>query len=166
MTTSWEDAAREALANGKKNDPLIDTIELNHVDTATELFYVRDFQEHDFTLEDGFTVQTFLRAGFQVETPATASQGLQQMAIRIDNINLEASDFINEIKHSKTPVNLVYRQYLLSEPTIPARRPLRMLLTNFKITIDSVVAKATIQDIVNTPMIAKKYNKELFPGLR
>lgn len=165
MATQWEDAVREALANGKVDDPIVDTIELTHVDTATELFYVRDFQNHDFTLEDGFTVQTFLRAGFQVETPTTASQGLQQMAIRIDNISLQASDFVNEIKNSRIPVNLVYRQYLLSLPTAPARRPLRMLLTDFKITIDSVISKATIQDIVNTPMISKKYTRELFPGL-
>lgn len=166
MATSWIDAAKEAIANGKVDDPIIDTLELLHPDSATHLFYVRDFQDHVFTLEDGSTQQLFKRAGFQVETPTTASEGLQQMAIRIDNIELEASDFINEVKHSKEPVQLIYRQYLLSVPTEPARRPLKMLLTDFKITIDSVISKATIQDIVNAPMISKKYSKELFPALK
>ena len=166
MSTTWEQAAREAIANGQVDDPILDTIELTHPDTATELFYVRDFADHDFTLEDGFTVQTFKRAGFQIETPVTASQGLQQMAVKVDNVGLEASDFVNEIKHSKEAVSLVYRQYLLSDPTTPARRPLKMFLTDFKITVDSVISKAVIQDIVNTPMIAKKYTKEFFPALK
>lgn len=162
---TWTEAAREAIANGRVDDPFLDTIHVSHPDTAQELFFVRDMQDQTFTLED-LSQQLFKRAGFNVNVPVVASEGLQELAITIDNIDLQVTDFIQSVKNSKEAVKLIYRQYQLSNPTEPTRKALTLFLTDFKITVDTVISKATIQDIINTPLLSVKYTQETHPGLR
>jgi hypothetical protein len=167
MNASLQEALKEAFALAPSATVLLETLEISHPSLPSgTIWIVKDRQNWTFTLEDGITQQVFQAAAFNLALPAAGSNGLQTLKITIDDINLQVSNFCNAAKGYNTPVSIVYRPYLSTDPTtcqmIP---PLKLSLTDAVVTPQGVTATCSFMDVNNANFPSQLYNQTRFPGL-
>lgn len=155
---------REAYATARTDVVYLDTLEINHP-SQTSIYIVRDRVDHDLTIAPG-VVKTFTACGFQFSLPAAGENGLQELSLAVDNIDRRPSDFVNAVRESLEPVQVIYRPYLSNDPTTPQLNPpLKLFLTDVAITAVSVTGKATFADILNRTFLGELYTRRRFPAL-
>lgn len=160
------DAMKEAYACAPSNDAIIETLEVRHASIADPIYLVKNRTDLTLKLEDASTV-LFKGAGFGMTLPAKNNQGLQQLAIKFDNVNQEVSEFLKTAKNYKTPVQLTYRPYLESDPnTVQMDPPLVLYLSDVKINLFEVSGTANFADLLNKKFPSERYNRRRFPALQ
>jgi hypothetical protein len=167
MNTSLQDALKEAFVLAPSSVVLLETLQVSHpVIPSGTIWLVKDRASWTFTLEDGLTTQLFQAAAFSISLPGAGDNGLQKISIAIDDIQLQVSGFLNQVKQYNTPVSITYRPYLSTDPTkcqmIP---PLHLFLTSAVITPQGISCQATFMDIINKNFPSELYNTQRFPGL-
>ena len=163
---SINEALKEVYALAPNNRVALDTIQLSHPSLEESIYMVQDRISWDFTLEDGVTVKTFEPVPFRFTPPAVGENGIQEMAIAIDNIDRRVTDFIDSIGEINAPVEVTYRPYLSDDPTTPQMNPpLLLFLTDISIDAFEVTGRATFTNIVNFKYPTDYYDRKRFPGL-
>ena len=159
------DAIKEAYASAPSNEVILDTIELRHASIMEPIYLVRNLEDVVLTLETSVTV-TFEGAAFRLSLPQSGENGLQELAIAVDNVDRRVSDFFSNAKNFQTPVECVYRPYLDSDHTQPQMNPpLVLYLSDAQVTLFEVTAKATFADILNKKFPSRLYTRAGFPSL-
>jgi Domain of unknown function (DUF1833) len=159
-----EAAIREAYATSANNVVYLETLEISHP-LVTSLYLVRDRVDHVLGIGGGVT-KTFVATGFQFNLPSAGENGLQELTLRVDNVDRRASDFVNSVKGSNDPVQVIYRPYLHTEPNTPQMNPpLRLFLTDIVITAVDVTGRATFADVLNRRFLSELYVRRRFPAL-
>jgi hypothetical protein len=160
-------AAKEAYAAAKSDETELETLDIYHPDVG-HFYLVRDMQDGIFTLEDS-SVVTFEAVGFKFKRPKSDSEGLQELALSIDNVDQRIGDFLKAAKESTQAVTVTWRPYLASDKTTPLMNPpLVLYLTDVRITDLEVSGKATFADIINMKFPngpASHYTRVRFPSL-
>lgn len=162
--TSWTAALNEARALAPNDDLVLETIQLKHAG-ATDKFLVRDRASWNLTLEDS-SVQTFVPTPFRLTLPTSNFDGVQEMRLAIDNIEPDVPDFVAEVGASTTPIQVIYRPYLKSDPTtVQMDPPLTLTLHELETNQFEVLATARFSDVVNARYLTENYTRARFPGL-
>lgn len=161
---SYQAAINEAMALNKP-EPILDTIELIFEPLSLRILLVSNDEDITATLETGETV-LFRGTGAKIELPGKDDKGFQELTIAIPNVNLEASDFLQQVLDYEDEIICNYRPFLASDLSTPQMIPPMVLyLSEPRITQDAVQAKATFADILNKRFLTEKYTNSNFPGL-
>ena len=159
------DAIREAYACAPAGAVLLDTLQVSHPSLESSLWLVRNLEDVTLYLETGLA-QLFTACGFTVALPGAGDKGLQDLEVNIDNTNLAASDFIQSVSASPSPVKLTYRPYLANDHSGPQMDPpLVLYLSEVHIAVTEVQCRATFADIVNTTFPRERYTRGRFPSI-
>lgn len=160
-----EEAIKEAYTVCPSGELALDTLEvINPVDGSSK-YLVSDYTDHTFRLEDGRD-QLFTACGFRMQLPAAGDNGVQQLDIAMDDINQELSDFLTAAKEARKEIPLIYRPYLLSDPTTSQLNPpLRLFLKDVSVTPQQVQGAASFMDIINKKFPTEIYTRARFPSL-
>jgi hypothetical protein len=166
MNTALSEAIKEAFAHSPSTDVYLETIEISHAESNQVFYLVKDLQDHVFTLEDGTTTKTFEACGFRMTLPASGENGIQELNIAIDNVDLRIGDFLESVKDSNSPVKILFRPYLHSHPEAPQMNPpLELSLRNVTMNEIEISGSATFADIVNKKFPTEIYTRQNFPSL-
>lgn len=162
--SNWQAAIREAYATSRTDIVYLDTLEISNPATGT-LYLVQDRVDNIFRLEDG-SDHLFTACGFRFSLPAVSANGLQDLALAIDNVDRRASDFITSAIGSGKPVQVIYRPYMSNDLLTPQLNPpLVLYLTDIVISALDVSGRATFADLLNRRFLTERYTHARFPSL-
>jgi len=190
MTTSddiWGQAIQEAYASAPLEEVILYTLELRHPsfvnedDVVQPIRLVRDYGElleegepdiygWNLTLENeaplnGGELVKFVSMMFDFELPAQQEGSLPSIEIKIDNITREVSKYLDDSVELNSPIELTYREFLMTEPNEPQFVLNGMTIQSVKSNITSVTATASFADFVNRNFPSKLYRPQDFRGL-
>lgn len=183
----WTQAIQEAYASAPTGEVILNTLELRHpsfinLDGDVEpIRVVRDYGEllvegdpdiygWELQLEDEATVNPgeyvkFVSMMFDFELPAQQEGSLPTIEIKIDNVTREVSQYLDTAVTYSEPIQVTYREYLLSDKTQPQFILAGMTIQSVKSTVTSVTATASFADLVNRNFPGKVYRPSDFRGL-
>ena len=162
---SYLPAIREAFAVSTAEDPPLDTIQISHPSLADSIYLVKNREDLDLTLETGEVV-TFKGCGFRMALPPSGDNGLQELTVAVDNVDRQVSDFLDQVKTSKVPVQVTYRPYLDSVRTEPQMDPpLVLFLGDAKISVFEATGRASFADLINKKFATEYYTRSRFNSL-
>ena len=162
---SLTEALKETNALAPNDRVILETLQISHPTLGTPLYFVRDRQSWDLTLEDD-SVVTFQPIPFRFILPTPDTNGGQEMQLAIDNIEPDVPDFIESLAGDPSPVEIRYRPYLSDDPTTPQMDPpLLLYLTEIQQTALEVSGRATFANMINARYLTQKYTRTRFPGL-
>lgn len=161
----YTQAYKEALASVPSDDVVLETLEISHSLLSSSIFLVKNREDLTFTLEDSST-QLFTGCGFGLVLPPAGADGLQELQLQLDNIDLTITDFVNTVKRSREAVVVKYRPYLSSDLTTPQMSPpLTLTLSDIIIGTVDATGKASFADILNKKAPSELYSRNDFPSL-
>lgn len=164
--TTYSQAYQEALASVPSDNPIVETLSIEHPDEET-LYLVRDFDDFTATLEDGLTEVTFRRGWFSLRQPAKNQDGIPELQLAMSNVDGEVGAYLERIKTSQKPVEAVIRPYLADDTSAPAMvPPLRLQIRNVSLSLFQAQGRAVFaRDLKNTMIPKPRYTLSRFPGL-
>lgn len=155
---------KEAYTLCPQGEVELHTLELSHPSVEQPIYVVQDRKDWDLKLENGET-KTFVSCPFRFALPPVGDNGVQELSASIDNVDERVTDFLEAVKGSGTPVKMVYRNYLASDPETPQRIPLELALTDISVNDIEASGKASFANLMNKSFLTEYYNRERFPGL-
>lgn len=165
MNTALTEALKEAYALAPANVAVLDTLEISHHSIAEPIYLVRNNVDLVLTLEDD-TTHTFTAAAFKVTLPKKSDEGVQDLDLKICNVDRRVSDFMEQASNFQTKVVCKYRPYLSTDLTQPQYDPpLLLALSDITATIYEVSARASFADLVNRKFPNEIYSRLTFPSL-
>jgi hypothetical protein len=183
----WEQALQEAYASAPVEEIILYTLELRHPsfinedDVVSPIRLVKDygvlleegdpdvygwnlFLENDAPANAGEEVR-FYSLMFDFELPAQQEGALPTIEITIDNVTRELSQYLDEAVKLDSPIELTYREYLLSNKEEPQFVLNGMTIQSVKSTVFQVTISASFADLINRNFPGKIYRPEEFRGL-
>lgn len=116
-------------------------------------------------LENG--EQAFFRSSaFGVSLPGKSVKGKQNLQFQIDNVTGEARHFIDKAMEAGSKVKIIYRVYLSSNLTAPAKPPFELTCVSEKDNIQTVSVVASFHDLVNRAWPKRRYTPAVARGLK
>lgn len=111
-------------------------------------------------------MREFEAGNLEISLPAKDSSGNQSLSFGVYAGNGRAQRYVDEALESGQHVTLIFREYLLSDPSQPAKRPVSMIVRGGQFEGDAVVFDAGYYDILNTRWPRDSYTAETAPGLK
>ena len=143
---------------------LIPTLEIA-VPGLEPIRVVADFEDLEATTETGDTV-TFRAGPFEYREPARNTSGLQNLGFAIANTTGEAQEAVEAALEAAEEVPVIYREYIHTDLTAPAKRPYKMSLRGGSFKGVMVQVEAGYFDLLNHLWPRLRYTAEFAPGLR
>ena len=164
-SASLSDAIKEAYATAPSALIVLNTLEIRHESIATPFYLIQAQQNMMLTLGNGQVVE-FLALPFDLTLPKAGDDGLQELNITIDNVDLQISDFLKKASTFASPVEILFSPYLSNDLTTPQMvPPLRLFMKDASITTTEISVRATMADLINKKFPRELYTRERFPGL-
>ena len=158
-------AIKEAYACAPSNVAELHTLEISHASIAEPIYIVNNTESLLLTLEDD-TEHLFEKSSYSLVRPKKSDEGVQDLDLKICNVDRRVSDFLEEAKNYQTKVVCKYRPYLSTDFTTPQMiPPLMLTLSNVKVTTYEVTARASFADLVNRKFPNEIYSLLMFPSL-
>lgn len=170
-------ALAEAYASASVSDLVMETIELHHpkfvdeLGVRTAVRIVKAFEPFTAKLENTAPLNPNQYVEFKPipfdMTPAGFKEGdVPTMNLSISNVSREITRYLELAIADKTPIIVMYRPYLESDPSEPQLLPVVVMsITSAEASLMHVTATATLSDVHNWPFPAVKYTPDTFPGL-
>lgn len=190
MTTSddiWEQAIQEAYASAPVGDIILYTLELRHpsfINLSSVVEPIRVVSDYGVLLESGdpdiYGYNLFLESDapadagaevpfvscmFDFELPAQQEGALPTIQIKINNVSREISQYLDNAVNFEDPIELTYREYMLSDKSQPQFVLDGMNIQMIKTNVTSVTATASFIDLINRNFPGKIYRPTEFRGL-
>ena len=165
MNDSYKAALKEAFASCPPNVAVLMTLEFNHESLPAPIYLVNNTEDLNLTLEDG-TTKLFEKANFQLQLPEKTDEGIQDLDLKICNVDRRISRFLDNASNFQTKVVCKYRAYLSNDFSQPQNDPpLLLALSDVVANIFAVTAKASFADLVNRKFLNELYTRTNFPSL-
>lgn len=123
------------------------------------------FEDQTVTLETD-QLATFQAGPVEVGLPARNTSGQQRLTFGVANVTGFAQQAVERSLESGARVPVVYREYLHSDLSAPAARPIRMVLTGGVFEGIQLQLTAAYYDLLNTAWPRDRYTAEFAPGLK
>lgn len=174
---SYSDAIAEAYASADMNEVPVDTLELIHplfVDdngNPTSVRLASAYRNYDFTLEQNAPVNggetvTFIGCPFEFTLPEIADGATPELKISVDNVDRRMAMYAEMAAPSLTPITVIYRPYLESDPSSPQMDPpARFTASKVIVDVFKITMTATTNDVNNWGFPNRIYKPDEFPGL-
>jgi hypothetical protein len=164
-------ALKEAYASAPANEIIMHTLEIWHEAFTTPIRVVRDDASFWGVLEStaprnaGQYVE-FIAFAFDILPPDVAHEALPNCIIEFDNIDKAIIAQIDAAMVTQTPITLIYRAYLSSDPTGPENDPpLTLTVKAISADVYRIRVTAGFDDLANKRFPKLEYTSEVFPGL-
>lgn len=156
---------KEAFAHAPSDRVIYHTLEIRQTGVQDSKYIVKNRRAITARDEDGDEI-VFQPCNFDFTLPSANEEGVQSLNITIDNMNREASDFVEVAADSDVSVEVIYRPYLSIDLSTPQMDPpLVMFLEDIQITETEVTGRGTFMDIVNKKFPSIIYTRAQFPSL-
>lgn len=154
----------EVYASAPTDEVIIPTLEIA-VPGLAPIRICTGFEDHLLGV-DG--VMTLFEAGsLSITLPTVnATSGQQTLQFGVANVNGIAQQHIDAALESGQATTLIYREYLSSDKTQPARRPYVMVLSGGTLEGGEAVFEASYYDLLNTAWPRERYTAETAPGIK
>ncbi len=150
-------------ASAPAGHAIIPTLEIK-TPTQGSIFLCTGFENRQLMV-DG-VMREFEASSIEISLPAKDSSGNQSLSFSVYAGDGRAQRYIDEALESGQEAMLVYREYLLSDPSQPIRRPISMVVRGGEFQGDIVVLEAGYFDLLNRAWPRERYTAETAPGLR
>jgi hypothetical protein len=116
---------------------------------------------------NGGAMVTFTACPFQADYPEQRDGQPPSSKIKIDNVNRELVPSIRAALGVRQYIQILYREYLGSDPTQPAYGPVEFELRNVQMVGASLTGTAMVRNLQNKrfPRLNKNYDYVQFPSL-
>ena len=176
MPASVTDAMKEAYAVAPADEVVIDTMEMRHP------AFVNDAGEPDslcLTPDEGDITVTLeanapVRAGEEVRlisfpftftlAPVELSPA-PEILLRIDGVDRRIIENLKRAASSSVKIEICYRGYLNSDRSAPHNGPLTTTLSNVKVDVMTVTARARVGSDLNRAFPRRRYTAQEFAAL-
>lgn len=126
---------------------------------------VAAYEDLTATLETDETV-TFKAGPFEFARPNRDTSGQQTLEFSIANVTGEAQQAFEAALEADSEVPVIYREYLSTDLSAPAKLPYRMTLRGGSFEGIMVQVEAGYYDWLNTAWPRNRYTADFAPGLR
>lgn len=111
-------------------------------------------------------LQEFEAGTLSISLPSKDTSGQQMLAFGISNVNGEVQRLLDKAIASNEQIPLVYAEYLLSDPSAPAKRPYRLTVTGGTLKGGDAQIQASYYDLLNSAWPRERYTSKTAPGVR
>lgn len=153
----------EVFANANTDEVIIPTLEIQLPGETIRL--CADFEDHTFGIEGGLMV-LFEFCSLSISLPAKNSTGTQSLKFGFPALDGRPQRAVDVALESDQEVMLIYREYLISDPSAPARAPEIMVMRGGSFENGEAAFEAGSYDILNTEWPRERYTSETAPGIR
>lgn len=110
--------------------------------------------------------QMFEAGSLSISLPSKNTSGQQTLAFGVAGVNGRAQRYVDQALESGVRIPLIYREYLESDKSAPARRPYTLVLSGGEFEGDEAQFEASYYDLLNTSWPRERYTAATAPGLR
>ncbi|SAI62875.1 Domain of uncharacterised function (DUF1833) [Bordetella trematum] len=150
-------------ASAPDDEVVIPSLEISVPGLAT-IRICAGFEDHELGV-DG-QLHLFEAGSLQVALPASNTTGQQTLTFGVANVNGVAQRHVDAALEAGERVALIYREYLASDKSAPARRPLVMTMTGGQFSNGEAQFEAGYYDLLNAAWPRQRYTVENAPGLK
>lgn len=108
----------------------------------------------------------FTASAISVALPSSNASGQQTLRFSIGGINSLIQRHMDDALESRSPIPMVYREYLESDKSEPARQPYIMTISGIQLEGDEAQIEASYWDILNYAWPRQRYTEETAPGVK
>lgn len=153
----------EVYASAPVSEILLPTLEIQ-VPGHDSIRLVNGFEDQMLGV-DG-VMQLFIACPMSIALPKKDTSGRQTLAFGIGSVNGEIQRYIDDALEANAVVPIIYREYLLSDPTKPARKPYKLTMGGGVLEADIAKLEAAYYDLLNSSWPRERYTAENAPGLK
>lgn len=153
----------EVYASAPADEVILPTLEIQ-IPGQDPVRIVSDFVDHELGV-DG-VMQTFEGASLSVTLPQQGTTGQQTLSFVVTNASGRIQELVDAALAADGQVLLIYREYLSSDKSQPARRPYTMILSGGELQGVEAVFEASYYDLLNTAWPRDRYTVDSAPGLK
>lgn len=182
MTATIEQALAEVYASAPLDQLDVDTLEIWHPSFVDDqgnpapiflaIGYDADPEapfrarlEPDAPRRAGELIE-FVAAAIKFQRPDVEEGQLPQIKLELDNVDRAIVQYIELAQGQPAPIEILYRPYLLSDPSAPQMDPpLMMEVVAIEANVFTVSLSASMADVFNFPFPQTVYTPDRFPGL-
>lgn len=154
----------EVYASAPAGELIIPTLEIR-VPGHDWLRICCGFEDHLLGIEGGEYV-LFEAGSLSVSLPAKNSSGMQTLNFGVSNVRGTAQRYVHDALQADSTVLLIYREYLESDKSQPARRPRTMTLRGGTFERGEAQFECGYYDLLNTAWPRERYTPENAPGIK
>lgn len=144
---------------------LIPTLELECTAWAAPERICHGFEDITATDENG-VAKTYQAGGIQLALPKRDTTGTQLLTFAVDNVSGRAQQLLDASIEAQARVRLTFRQYLSTDLSAPADRPLKFDVRDMVMQGSVVQITAAFFDLINTAWPRRYYTAEFAPGIK
>lgn len=141
---------------------IIPTLEIQAPGETIRLVHAYEDQQ----LKVDGVMQTFESCSIQIALPAKDTSGNQTLTFGLGLVDGRAQRIIMDAIDTGQPSYLVYREYLSTDTSAPARTPIRMVISGGQFSGAMVQIEASYFDMLNTAWPRERYTVESAPGVK
>lgn len=154
---------KTVYASAPEDELILITLEIRLSPTDV-VRVVQGFENHMLGVDGVY--QGFTAAAISVALPSSNTSGQQSLRFSIGGINSLIQRHVDAALESSTPITLIYREYLESDKSAPARQPYAMTISGIQLEGDEAQIEASYWDILNYAWPRQRYTEETAPGIK
>lgn len=156
MPVTLSNELKSQLFKQFSEDPFISLYELSHPNFDSTFYLAANSED---VISNGQTYQFY---PMQVSLPADDGETTREVQLRLDNINLA---IITELRKVTTPVQVVLKMVLASDPDTIQYQLSDLKLANINYNSRQIVGTLTLDDFLSVGLTSERYNPDNFPGI-
>jgi len=154
---------KTVFASAPTEELIIPTLEIQ---LPTEWIRVCCGFENQFLGLETSEVVEFEACSLSITLPSKNATGVQTLTFGVPALDGRAQRYVDTALESDVEVKLIYREYLESDKSAPARAPQIMTMRGGVFEGDEAQFQAGFFDILNTRWPRDYYSAESAPGIR
>lgn len=158
---------REVYTSAPTTEIIVPTIEIQ-VPGLTPLRFLHGYQDMSFNVSNdpvNPVYATFEATAISIALPeAGVGSGAQSLKFGFACVTAQAQQYVEQALQSTVPSNLIYREYLVSNPAAPARTLYTMPVVGGVFDGISVAFEASYMDMLNLAWPRERYTIKNAPG--
>lgn len=123
-----------------------------------------DYESHLLGV-DGVMVE-FEAGPLSIALPSRDTRGNQTLKFGISGVSGRAQRYVDAALASGEPASMIYREYLASDTTEPARQPVTMTIVGGSFEGVDAVFEGSYFDLLNASWPRERYTSITAPGIR
>lgn len=108
----------------------------------------------------------FTAGSISITLPARNTSGQQNLNFGFANVNGDVQRYVDKALESNERVQLIYREYLESDKSAPAKRPYYMVVRGGVLEEGEAQFQASYYDILNVSWPRERYTAQNAPGIK
>lgn len=174
MPISVTQAWAEAAVTVPKDEVMLPTVEIHHPaflenGIRTAVRCVRNTEDMTFRLEVGAPLNSgedvlFKAIPFEIEYPRIGPLGVES-SITLDNVNRDVAKYLEAAVSLNEPVKVMFRGYVVSDPTTVGQGPYTLAMRNVTRTGTSLQGKLIVASPGELKFLRRVYGMTEFPSL-